>query len=240
MLYGDKSYEQEAKYIKDILLAFGLSSGVIGLEFGSGSGKLALELELLDYPVKGVEISEAMIARAETNGFYDTELGDVRTYVPSGVKYDFAIAFFHVMSYLSTYEDLLQAFSSVGSALKKNGIFVFDFWFRDAVVANPPEVRVKKVSDNHHDVTRVAVPQHLLEDSSVLVEYKIYDQVKGSNYIRQFREDHNMRYFGLDEMRGAAARSGFEIILAEEPLTKRSPCSETWGICCVARKIAGE
>ena len=60
---------------------------------------------------------------------------------------DAAVALFHVVSYLTSETQLETFAANVARSLKPGGLFLFDFWYGPAVLAQKPEVRVKQTSN---------------------------------------------------------------------------------------------
>ena len=96
--------------------------------------------------------------------------------------------------------------------MNKNGIFVFDCWYADAVLAERPEKRVKVVEDDEFLVTRHAKPEMHEEKRIVDVNYEIQVTEKTTGIAEIFRETHNMRYFSVNEIKKFAESAGFEMI----------------------------
>ena len=151
LLYQDKNYHKEAKYILRLLEDNGISSGKI-LELGSGTGKHAEEFAKMGFSVHGIDLSPEMVQEANhrnnnnLEGQLYFEVGDVRNF-EAGKKFDAVISLFHVISYQIKNEDILEMFRIAAKHLKTNGIFIFDFWYGPGVLTDPPEVRQKRLED---------------------------------------------------------------------------------------------
>ena len=82
MLYQDKDYKQEAKYIASLMGKNDITDGSI-LELGSGTGKHAEEFAKMGFSVHGVDLSPEMVKQAnqrKNNDFVNQlyfEIGDV-------------------------------------------------------------------------------------------------------------------------------------------------------------------
>ena len=85
LLYQDKNYHKEAKYILRLLEDNGISSGKI-LELGSGTGKHAEEFAKMGFFVHGIDLSPEMVQEANhrnnnnLEGQLLFEVGDVRDF----------------------------------------------------------------------------------------------------------------------------------------------------------------
>jgi 2-polyprenyl-3-methyl-5-hydroxy-6-metoxy-1,4-benzoquinol methylase len=116
LLYQDKNYHKEAKYISRLLEENGISNGKI-LELGSGTGKHAEEFAKMGFCVHGIDLSPEMVQEANhrnnnnLEGKLFFEVGDVRNF-EAGKKFDAVISLFHVISYQLKNEDILAMFNT--------------------------------------------------------------------------------------------------------------------------------
>lgn len=207
LLYRDKDYAGESEYVaahirKQIPKAKRI------LDLGCGTGVHAEHLARMGYTVHGVDMSEAMLARAEARKATQPpeiadrlsfSLGDVRT-VRTGETYDVVISLFHVMSYQTTNTDLEAAIDTAAVHLESGGMFLFDFWYGPAVLTQKPEVRVKRLEDNEIKVTRIAEPEMHVNENTVDVNFTVFIEVKKSMLVEQVKETHQMRYLFLPEL----------------------------------------
>lgn len=235
LLYRDKDYEAEAAYIQDLLVHNGIPQGAL-LEFGSGTGKHGCLLAVNGYSVHGIELSEKMVAQSQKGPGFSCQQGDIAT-VNMGKTYDAVLSLFHVISYQTTNAQLKAVFANAAKHTSSGALFVFDFWYSPAVYAQKPRVRVKRISDNDVEITRVAEPKVYPNENRVDVLYTIFVQDIASGAVETFQEVHSMRHFSLPEIDLLADVHGFERIQAEEFITGIESSEKTWGVCVVLRKI---
>ena len=213
LLYKDKDYTQEANYIDSLLQKY-LSNPKTILELGCGTGKHAIILGKKGYKVHGVDLSEGMIREAkihlEQEESTDIQLtqGDIRK-VRLEEKFDAVISLFHVMSYQTKNEDLVDVFKTVSEHLNEGGLFIFDCWNGPAVLAEQPETRVKRLENDAVEITRIAEPILHPNENAVDVNYEIYIMDKKNNQITKFSEIHKMRYLFKTELVWLASQYGF-------------------------------
>ena len=207
LLYRDKDYAGEAEYVAAHIRKQAPQAKRI-LELGCGTGAHAEHLARMGYTVHGVDMSPAMLTRAEARkatlprevaARLSFSLGDVRT-VRRGETYDAVISLFHVMSYQITNADLDAAFETASVHLQPGGLFLFDFWFGPAVLTQRPDVRVRRLEDEEIKVTRIAEPEMHVNENVVDVNYTVFIEVKGSMKVEQVNEKHRMRYLFLPEL----------------------------------------
>ena len=237
LLYKDKDYEKEAQHIVEILQKYGVNPGSSILNLGCGTGRHDHILAQMGYKMTGVDMSEEMVRIArevtsnesrvtrENNSSPVTRhpspvtrhpspnflQGDIRT-LNLNKSFDTVISLFHVMSYQNSDEDVTAVFNNVYRHLNKNGIFVFDCWYADAVLAERPERRVKVVENDELLVTRYAKPEMHEDIHIVDVNYEIQVTEKTTGITETFHETHNMRYFSVNEITKFAQNAGFEKI----------------------------
>jgi len=242
LLYKDKDYLGEAEYVATHIRKQVPQAKRI-LELGCGTGAHAIHLARMGYTVQGVDMSEAMLARAEAR---KAELlpeiaarltfshGDVRT-VRMGDTFDAVISLFHVISYQTTNDDLEAAFETAAAHLRPGGLFLFDFWFGPAVLSQKPELRVKRLEDDEIKVTRIAEPVMHEKENVVDVNYQVWIEIKESGKVEQVQETHKMRYLFLPEITRLIGLYKFSMIEAKEWLTDNAPGDMSWGVIAVAR-----
>ncbi len=235
LLYLDKDYVGEAKYVEKQLINNGIDKGDI-LEFGSGTGKHGRLLAEKGYNVHGIELSQEMIDLADTNERFTCQQGDICN-TKLDKKFDSVISLFHVMSYQVSNKNLESVFLNASHHLDPGGIFLFDFWYTPAVYNFNPSVRVKRMKDDMTEITRIAEPDIHVNENRVDVNYTIYSENLENGEINSFKESHEMRHFSLPEIDVLANISGFTRVSANEFLTAQAPSQNTWGVCVVLKKI---
>ena len=216
LLYRDKDYAGEAEYVAAHIRKQAPQAKRI-LELGCGTGAHAEHLARIGYTVHGVDMSEAMLVRAEARkstlppevaARLSFGLGDVRT-VRTGETYDAVISLFHVMSYQTGNADLEAVFETASVHLLSGGIFLFDFWYGPAVLTQLPEVRVRRLEDEGIKVTRIAEPELHMNENVVDVNYTVFIEMKVSNKVEQVKETHRMRYLFFPELLTLADTGGW-------------------------------
>ena len=204
LLYQDKNYHKEAKYILRLLEDNGISNGNI-LELGSGTGKHAEEFAKMGFCVHGIDLSPEMVQEANhrnnnnLEGQLFFEVGDVRNF-EAGKKFDAVISLFHVISYQIKNEDIQEMFKTAAKHLKPNGVFIFDFWYGPGVLTEPPAVRQKRLENKDIEVLRIAEPVMYPNENVVDVNYCIHIKQKESGKVSELNETHKMRYLFIPEI----------------------------------------
>lgn len=242
LLYKDKDYAGEVSFVNGLIKELAPAARTI-LELGCGTGIHAKLLAEAGYDIHGIDRSAEMLEGAqgrlaevnpEVAGRLSFSQGDVRTVRVNGT-FDVVISLFHVMSYQVTNEDILAALETARVHLKPGGLFIFDCWYGPAVLAQKPEVRIKRLEDEVIAVTRLAEPEIHVNDNIVDVNYHIMAIEKASNKFNELRETHHMRYLFRPEIEHYLSLKGMHIERSVEWMTGKGPGSDTWGVCFSAR-----
>jgi len=237
LLYADKDYFGEAKYIGRLIQEY-LPHAQTILDLGCGTGRHAILLASENYNVHGIDMSVEMLSVARqsenTNGL-KFSCGDVRT-LRLKEKFDVVISLFHVMSYQTTNEDLKKSIVTAYEHLNSEGIFVFDCWYGPAVLFLKPSVRVKRLENEELMVTRIAEPVLHPNENIVDVNYQVFIREKLNDTTVVLTESHPMRYLFKPEIEELIACVGFKMLSCEEFMTRKAPSSESWNVVFVVRK----
>lgn len=240
LLYADKDYIAEANYIEDLIKTHKPNSRSI-LELGSGTGKHAFLLANKGYQVLGLERSADMVAIAnqKNNQNVTFKIADITDF-NLNQSFDVATSLFHVISYLTDNQSLIQTFKNVHQHLNKDGLFIFDIWHSSAVHHQVPEKRTKKLQNSTIEVLRKANPIVYPELNVVEVDYDITITNLKDQTSNQIYENHPMRHFSKPEIEILAFATGFEVVHTEAFLTKENPSIHTWGVSYILKKINNE
>jgi SAM-dependent methyltransferase len=235
LLYQDKNYKAESDYIIEVINTFQAKAKHI-LELGCGSGNHAYYLSE-KYHITGIERSEMMVEEALKKNIknFHPIIGDIKNF-ELNQKFDVAISLFHVISYLTDNESLINCFNTVNRHLNSKGIFMFDIWFTPTVYAQKPETRIKRLENEKISVLRIAESVSDDINNIINVNFELHIKNKSDNITTIINEIHPMRHFSIPEIALLAYQTGFEIIHTEEFLTKKQPSKDSWGICFVLRK----
>ena len=215
LLYQDKNYKKESEYIHSLTQKYAPGAKTI-LNLGCGTGKHDCILAEKGYHITGVDLSETMIEKAKENAKFansDIEFiyGDVRN-IKLNKKFDVVISLFHVLSYQNRDEDVNKFFNTAKTHLKPNGIFIFDFWYAPAVLAEMPEIRIKRVENQDFKLIRIAEPEIHLSKNIVDVNYELIVINKGNYKVRILNETHSMRYFTYPELKKYFIKNNYYVL----------------------------
>lgn len=241
LLYRDKDYSAEVKFVEGRLRAHGVAPGKL-LDLGCGTGVHAIEFARRGWSVGGVDLSPDMIARAKARaeaaglaiGFRQGDACD------TGPERDFdaVVSLFHVASYQNDRDRLEALFRTAHAALKPDGVFMFDYWYGGAVLAQGVETRVKVIEQAPLRLTRIAQSDHDEVKATVFVNYTLFCEDMERSTIRRVDETHRMRYWFPFEIDAALAKSGFQPAVHAAWLSDKPPNSQNWAAYAIARRSA--
>lgn len=245
LIYQDKDYASEVAFADAILGGGELAGGREVLELGCGTAGHAVLLAGHGYRVTGVDRSHEMLDQAaqrlasqpssvaESISLVEGDIAKVNL----GCKFDAALAFFHVVSYLTDNDTLSTVFGNVRQHLHPGGLFLFDYWHGPAVLALKPEVRIRTFEDDDMVVERTMQPSWLAECNCISIEIGLTVTDRRTGRSQQINETHVMRYFEPDELRLILEREGFRVRRSSAWLSNEAPSETSWGACLVAEAL---
>ena len=237
LLYKDKDYQKESDFIISLIKQHSQKKNLLILDIGCGTGIHAHYLAEKGYQVTGIDFSEEMIKIAQENKNDKTEF-----YVADATnfnldkKFDIVLSLFHVVSYQSTNKDISNVFINVSKHLKKDGLFIFDFWYGPAVLIEQPSIKIKRFENDEIKVVRIAEPYTNTVKNTVDVNYEIIVSSKTSRNIEFINEIHKMRYLFIPEIDNFLDNTKMTVLNYGEWLTNRNPSNNTWGVYCIAKQ----
>lgn len=244
LLNEDKDYDVEAGYVLDLVKCVSPDVQSV-LELGCGTGGHAFPLVGRGLHVHGIDLSAAMVERANARRealpaddaqrcvFETADLRDYR----AGRLFDAVISLFHVISYQPANRDLRRAFETARAHLAKCGAFVFDCWYGPAVLTDPPYKRSREYRSESLRAKRTATPHLFPNRNLVRVDFDFVISDAKGNEIDRFSEEHRMRYLFLPELAMLLELAGFELKHAFNWMTDEAPGSESWYAVIVAEAV---
>lgn len=186
------------------------------VDFGAGTGRVALPLSELGFRVTAVDPSPAMLGRLARKerepGRVARVVAPVEAFVGAGDQ-DLALCVFSVLGYLVTVPALQAAFRGMASALRPGGAVVVD-------VPGPEVLEGFEVESE--DVLRY-VDIEPVTGVEGLYDYLERTAVRRAGGVRRFEESFRVRAWKRGEILAAAGAAGLAL---EAELTHRF---EAWG-----------
>lgn len=245
LIYSDKPYSEEADYIASLISSERDldESRIEIIEVGCGTGKHAALMAEKGYYISGFDTSSEMIALAQARKNSQRLEVQKRLTFNAGrwngskQKVNAIYSLFHVVSYHTTEQELVNLFQSASSSLVKGGRFIFDYWYAPAVSAIGPSTRCIERVDQSLKVLRVSRPFENSQKNVIDVHFDIFvsDQNQSASYAR-VQEIHSMRSFYQDELEQLASGHGMKLVKSEEWMTGKALGSDTWSALMVLEK----
>lgn len=234
LLYRDKDYKKETDYIVKFIKKYKPDTKSV-LDLGCGTGRHDLILSQNGFDTTGVELSPEMysVARKMRNQNANKDLalrfykGDIRK-IRLLNKYDVIISLFHVLNYQTTNKDIDLVFQTVKKHLKKDGLFIFDFWYGPAVLSDRPVKRTRIMNDEDIVVKRKTVPDMRINENIAVINFEVEVKDKKTKQTEKFKETHNMRYLFLPELEAICENNKFKNIHSEEWMSGKTLSDKTW------------
>jgi hypothetical protein len=120
------------------------------------------------------------------------------------------------MSYQIETNEIEKVCLNVSKHLADGGLFIFDFWYGPAVLADPPVVRIKRLEDESVRIVRIGEPTMHYNKNVVDVNYEAMIENKSRHSLERIAETHKMRYFFLPELNRFAKNEDLEIVSFSE------------------------
>jgi SAM-dependent methyltransferase len=238
LLYLEKDYQKECQYIQQIIINNGYGTKLKILDIGCGSGKHANILASFGHSLLGIDFSKEMIEIAQKNKKYNSNF-EIHNAIDFNLnrKFDVILSLFHVISYQNSNKNLDDFVKNVSSHLNKDALFVFDFWYGPAVLTQMPSIKIKRLENDEIKVTRISEPIIYENENIVDVNFELIIKDKIKNKTEVVIEKHPMRYFFLPELIQVLNNNNIKVLNFEEFMTKQKPSFNTWGVCCIAKKM---
>ena len=151
-------------------------------------------------------------------------------------KFDVVVSLFHVMCYQNSNNELIKAFEVAKNHLKKDGIFIFDFWYGPAVLTDLPVKRIKRFENEKIKVTRIAEPVMHPDENVGDGNYDVFIKDIDSKKIIEKEELHKVRYFFDTELDMICKQVGFVIKQKYEWMSDKNPDFNSWNVVWIVKK----
>jgi len=127
----DERYAHKAvPAVVDPIVAFiaDLAGSGAALEFGVGTGRIALPLGQRGVPVHGIDLSEAMVARMRAKAGSDRVVATVGDFATTRVEGTFSVVYLvaNTIMNLTTQDEQVACFRNAAAHLEPNGSFVIE------------------------------------------------------------------------------------------------------------------
>lgn len=242
IIYGEKPYADEARFVDAQLKQFSEGKIETLLELACGTGRHAFELEKLGYRIVATDYSEDLLRVALNNAnvsgsTIDFRLQDMRTLSLDEGSFDAAYCLFDSIGYVQTNEAIRDVLESVHRHVRCSGLFVLEFWHAAAMLRGFEPRRERRWKTADGELIRVSTTK--LDVSKQLAEVSYFIEEHGPNgKVHQLHETQINRYFLVQEMANFLEGAGFEPLTFLNAYQNETPIdSDTWHILSVARRL---
>lgn len=204
------------------------------MDVGCGTGEHACELAKRKYYVNGIDISPDMIQVArEKNSNLNFDVMDICAQ-STAQQYDMAMAMSHVVGYQLENDMLYNFLANINKSLKKDSIFIFNFYNGAALSEYKLRPMEKVVRGDNVIITRYSCAKNLLINNELLLNYKYIIE---DDDVSVINIEERMRYFTCKEIDFALGITGFEVIAMKNYLTEDVLDENEWNGFCIAKKV---
>lgn len=239
LLNQGKNYQEEAHYIFKQIQQYCPNAQHV-LELGCGTGIHSNNLlKLKDFIIDGVDLSPQML-KISKEKFQDSRftphLGDICTW-NGKKKYEFVFSIFHVVSYLTEYNQVLELMKNVSKQLTPDGVFIFDSWFGPGVIRDLPGPRIREVENDHLKIVRNTHSKNLPNQNTTEVTFDITITNKFTDQNQKLTELHPMRYWFTPEIKWAAEQAGLKLEMVKTWLGEKEADYSSWNALFILKKV---
>lgn len=248
VVYGDKPYAAEARYVAG-LLEPRLPSGddKTLLDLACGTGRHATEFASLGYSVTGVDYNPTLVERARMNA---TERGvdarflerDIRRLELGDERFGAVTCLFDSIGYLLANEAIVQAFASAREHLAPGGVFVFEFLHAAAMIKHASPVRIGRWHmPGGGMLLRISESRLDFASSTLKVAYELVEFDGDGQTCSRSSETQDNRFFSVEEMRALLTAGGFTAETFLPAYEDRKTIDDgTWHVMAVARPASAD
>ena len=93
-----------------------------------------------------------------------------------------------------------------------------------------------KFENDDLKINRFSLPT-IIDNKCLKIDYQIYVFSKANKNWNLITESHQIRHFDLKEICSFANETNFELLHAEEWMTRTSPSNNTWSLTIVLKKL---
>ena len=238
-LYTKKNYTKEFHLIKKILKK-NLIKPVSLLDLGCGTGQYSNLMTKLKLDVVGVDRSHNMLSIAKKKYLKNKKLFFIKSHIEKinlKKKFDIISALFHILSYHTNKTKIDKFFSNSYTHLKKDGILIFDFWYRDGVFNLQSPLRIRKIENHLYKIIRITISKWFKKADQIFDVHNLTVMNKKTKKILKFQETHKMRYFTLDSIKKILKKHNFKFLKSLDLQSGKKVTKKSWGALVVAKKI---
>lgn len=236
MLMEDVPYDEWVNWILRLSEKYKVNGKKL-MDLACGTGELSVRLANRGYEVTGIDLSEDMLAVAQTKAneegltipFYYQDM----TELESLEEHDIIGVFCDSLNYLREVSDVEQTFAGVHKHLKQGGLFLFDvhsLYKMDVVFQDSP------FTYNGDEIAYIWDCFPGEHPHSVEHELTFFVLDEGTGQYERVDESHFQRTYDTSMYENLLEKAGFEVLEITADFLPHSPDSESERILFAARK----
>jgi len=238
-LYTKKNYNKETNLIKKILRKYFSNSKSL-LDLGCGTGQYSNLMTKLKLDVVGVDRSSSMLNIAKKKYKKNKRLSFIKSNIQNmnlKKKFDIVSALFHILSYHTSEKEIDKFFSKSYLHLNKNGILIFDFWYKNGVFNLQSTLKMREVNNSMYKILRITISKWYKKINQIFDIHDLIVLNKKNKKIYKFKETHKMRYFTLKIIKKKLIENKFQFLESLDLQTGKPISNKSWGALVVAKKL---
>lgn len=207
LIYKDKNYEEEIKFIEKQLDKYDIEGGKI-LEVACGTGEHTKLLEDKGYEIVGFDLNEEMLEIAKEKVENTKLLKENMKDFVLDEKFDTVLCLFSSISYNKNEEELKRTLENFYNHLKDDGILIFDTSF---FKENWKEghTTLDKEQNEKVEIVRYSKSTSKNNIASLKMAYSLYE--KDNDELSVGKEDHKLGLFKMNKIKEIAEKVGFNV-----------------------------
>ncbi len=235
MLMDDVDYNRWCSFIEEIFQVYNLKPQKI-LDTACGTGNITIPLAAKGYEMWGVDISEEMLAVAESKArkqkrnirFLHQDMADLSL----NRSFEAVLCMCDGVNYIIEEEDLLQYFESVYRVMTPGGLFVFDI---------SSEYKLSTILGNNtlfqeKDAFCYAWENSYYEDEQLL-EMHLNFFIPQEGLYKRAEEHHIQRAYKEEQLINLLQQAGFENTQVFDDLKNARPTKKSERIFFAAQRL---
>ncbi len=240
LFYKRKNYQKECDFLEDLFKRYAPRRPKTILDLGCGTGGHVLPLSHRGYDLTGIDASDHMLKIAKNKcqklktgaKFYQRKLQAF--YLKK--RFDVIICMFSVIDYLARKNEFKRTLLNIMRHMRRDSLFIFDFWNADAVVKFYKPEKKKIFSLNGKTVERHSHTKVFPSRRLCRVDY-ICTIKQDKNILDRFKEKHVVRYFALSEITRLLEEAGLTVLGMHPFLNINGVIRKnTWDVTCVCKR----
>ncbi|MCI9527349.1 MAG: class I SAM-dependent methyltransferase [Lachnospiraceae bacterium] len=235
----EERLEREISHIQRLIEKYAVMEGFPAiLDIGCGTGAHDVKLAQRGFKVKGIDISEDMVAFARnstTNENVEFKCCNIQqSSFPKA--YSVCISLSHVIGYQIENLEVEKMLSNIFESLQKGGIFIFNFYNIAGILENGLRAQKKEVIFERGRILRFSNAEMDLSQSVLNLAYNYFIEDGDKQFEIEINE--KMRYFSKKEMSYYIEKAGFEVLKMYNYMGYNQ--GESWNCGVVCRKAGSQ